>query len=239
MCAYIPHDIPACLHRRRRSCASAATGLAATKRTHGTSPTSTTRWPLMPPPPPAQPRLCRRVAWGPPHALRPLWGSVGGTGACSAGKEAQEVDPRERRGQRRLSATADSQVRAHRGGRARRAAVTRVRRCTRLWKPVNRTRQAGDHPRGEGRRSHGADRPSHVTRQQEQAHHSARYTRLFDLCTLRLYRPCALCHCAVCTDASFVYELKMYFVLREIYLHESSNVLFKTRTGAACVPEGG
>ena len=94
-----------------------------------------------------------------------------------------------------------------------------------MWKPVNRTRQAGDHPRGEGRRSHGADRPSHVTRQQEQAHHSARYTRLFDLCTLRLYRPCALCHCAVCTDASFVYELKMYFVLREIYLHESSNVL--------------
>ena len=125
-----------------------------------------------------------------------------------------------------------TQVRAHRGGRARRAAVTRVRRCTRLWKPVNRTRQAGDHPRGEGRRSHGADRPSHVTRQQEQAHHSARYTRLFDLCTLRLYRPCALCHCAVCTDASFVYELKMYFVLREIYLHESSNVLFVKRVQA-------
>ena len=115
MCAYIPHDIPACLHRR--SCASAATGLAATKRTHGTWPTSTTRWPLMPPPPPAQPRLCRRVAWGPPHALRPLGGFCGGQGACSAGKEAQEVDPRERRGQRRLSARRPTLERVTQGHR--------------------------------------------------------------------------------------------------------------------------
>jgi hypothetical protein len=48
----------------------------------------------------AQPRRCCRVAWAPPTLSDP----GGGQGACtSAGKEAQEVDPRERRGQRRLS----------------------------------------------------------------------------------------------------------------------------------------
>ena len=45
---------------------------------------------------------CAAAAW---HGARPtLADPCGGQVACSAGKEAQEVDPRERRGQRRLSA---------------------------------------------------------------------------------------------------------------------------------------
>ena len=51
------------------------------------------RWPLMPPPPPAQPRLCRRVAWGPPHALRPLWGSVGGKARVPPAKKPKKSIP--------------------------------------------------------------------------------------------------------------------------------------------------